>query len=106
MAHTYEELHKMTAVQLRAIADGIEDESLKGHSTMHKEHLLPLLCKVLGVEIPHHHAARADKTKIKGKIHLLKKERDAAIQQKDYKKLEGIRGEIHKLKRELRKSMV
>jgi hypothetical protein len=48
MAHTYEDLHKMTAVQLRQIADGIEDEQLKGHSTMHKEQLLPLLCKALG----------------------------------------------------------
>jgi len=41
MAHTYEELSKMTAIQLRVIADGIEDERLKGHSTMHKEQLLP-----------------------------------------------------------------
>jgi protein-arginine kinase activator protein McsA len=106
MAYTFEELHKMTVAHLRTVADGIEDESLKGHSTMHKEQLLPLLCKALGVEIPHHHAVAGDKTKIKGMIHSLKKERDAAIQLKDYKKLEGIRDEIHKLKRKLRKTMV
>jgi hypothetical protein len=53
MTHTYEELSKMTAIQLRVIADGIEDERLKGHSTMHKEQLLPLVCKSLGIEIPH-----------------------------------------------------
>ena len=106
MAHTYEDLHKMTAVQLRQIADGIEDERLKGHSTMHKEQLLPLLCKALGIEIPHHHSVGANKTEIKTKIHALKAERAAAIEKKDYKKLESIRGEIHKLKRTLRKSLV
>ena len=108
MAHTYEELSKMTAVQLRVIADGMieENESLKGHSTMHKEQLLPLLCKALGVEIPHHHVASKNKTEVKAKIRALKKERDAAESSKDHKKLESIRGEIHKLKRQLRKEMV
>jgi protein-arginine kinase activator protein McsA len=106
MAHTYEELHKMTAVQLRQIADGIEDERLKGHSVMHKEQLLPILCKTLGVAIPHHHVVGINKTEMKTKIHALKAERAAAIEQKDYKKLESVRGEIHKLKRQLRKSMV
>jgi protein-arginine kinase activator protein McsA len=36
----------------------------------------------------------------------LKKERTTAIEKKDYKKLEAIRDEIHKLKRKLRKEMV
>jgi protein-arginine kinase activator protein McsA len=106
MAYTYEELHKMTVIQLRSIADGLEDESLKGHSTMHKEQLLPILCKALGVEIPHHHTIVKNKGEIKAKIHSLKKERETAIEKKDYKKLEGIRNEIHKLKRKLRKAMV
>jgi protein-arginine kinase activator protein McsA len=106
MAHTYDELHKLTAVQLRQIADGIEDERLKGHSTMHKEQLLPLLCKALGVEIPHHHVIGINKTQTKTKIRALKMDRAAAIEKKDYEKLESIRDEIHKLKRKLRKSMV
>ncbi|HTY35759.1 MAG TPA: hypothetical protein VMH23_01545 [Bacteroidota bacterium] len=106
MAHTYDELHKMTVAQLRAIADGLEDEALKGHSVMHKEQLLPLLCKSLGIEIPHHHVESSKKGDLKAKIHLLKKDRDEAITKKDYKKLESIRGEIHKLKRKLRKEMV
>ncbi len=107
MAHTFEELSKMTVVQLRAIADGIEaNESLQGHSTMHKEQVLPLICKALGVEIPHHHVISKNKTEIKSKIRTLKKDRDDAETKKDYKKLEAIRGEIHKLKRQLRKSMV
>lgn len=106
MAHTYEDLHKMTAVELRQIADGMEDELLKGHSTMHKEQLLPLLCKALGVEIPHHHVIGINKSQMKTKIHALKAERATAIEKKDYEKLASIRDEIHKLKRRLRKSMV
>ncbi|MCX6134474.1 MAG: hypothetical protein NTU47_11730 [Ignavibacteriales bacterium] len=106
MAHTYEELHKMTAIQLRVIADGIDDESLKGHSVMHKEQLLPILCKALGVTVPHHHTVVQNKGEIKAKIHALKKDRGAAIEKKDYKKLEAIRDEVHKLKRKLRKAMV
>lgn len=106
MAHTYEELHKMTVVQLRSIADGVEDEILKGHSVMHKEQLLPLLCKALGIAVPHHHAIVQNKGEIKTKIHALKKDREAAIAKKDYKQLEAIRDEIHKLKRKLRKAMV
>jgi hypothetical protein len=106
MTHTYEELSKMTAIQLRVIADGIEDERLKGHSTMHKEQLLPLVCKSLGIEIPHHHVVGINKTQIKMKIRALKTERDAAEAKKDYKKLESVREEIHELKRTLRKFMV
>ena len=106
MAYTYDELHKMTVAQLRTIADGVEDEILKGHSTMHKDHLLPLLCKALGVTVPHHHAVIQNKGEIKTKIHALKKDREAAVAKKDYKQLEAIRDEIHKLKRKLRKAMV
>lgn len=106
MAYTYEELHKMTVVQLRSIADGVEDEIVKGHSTMHKDHLLPLLCKALGVTVPHHHTVVQNKGEIKAKIHSLKQDREAAIEKKDYKKLEAVRDEIHKLKRKLRKAMV
>jgi protein-arginine kinase activator protein McsA len=47
-----------------------------------------------------------NKKEMKTKIHALKAERDEAIGKKDYEKLSSIRGEIHKLKRKLRKSMV
>ena len=106
MAYTYDELHKMTVAQLRSIADGIEDEALKGHTIMHKEQLLPLLCKALNIEIPHHHVVGINKSEMKAKIRSLKTEREAAVQKKDYKKLEAVRHEIHQLKRKLRKSMV
>ena len=106
MAYTYDELHKMTVAQLRSIADGIENEVLKGHTTMHKEQLLPLLCKALTIDVPHHHVVGVNKSELKVKIRSLKSERDAAVQKKDYKKLEAVREELHKLRRKLRKAMV
>ena len=106
MAYTYDELHKMTVAQLRSIADGIENEVLKGHTTMHKEQLLPLLCNAMNIEIPHHHVVGVNKSELKVKIRSLKSERDAAVQKKDYKKLEAVREELHKLRRKLRKAMV
>jgi protein-arginine kinase activator protein McsA len=106
MAHTYEELHKMTVTQLRSIADGIADESLKGHLTMHKEQILPLLCKALKIQVPHHHVEAGNKSEIKLKIRALKTEREAATQKKDYAKLASVREAIHKLKRQLRREMV
>ncbi len=55
MAYTYEQLSKMNVADLRKIADGIEHEATKGHSTMHKEKLLPALCIALGIEAHAHH---------------------------------------------------
>ncbi|MFH0991127.1 MAG: hypothetical protein V1799_14050 [bacterium] len=107
MAHTYEELSKMTVAQLRQIADGIDHEAVKGHSTMHKEVLLPALCTALGVDAhAHHHIVGIDKTKVKQDIRALKLERDGAIARKDYKQLDDIRKKIHLLKRKLHKATV
>jgi hypothetical protein len=106
MAYTYEQLHKMTVVQLRQIADGIEHEELKGHSTMHKEKLLPALCKALGIEAHAHHVVVGiDKSKIKAEIRKLKKERDEALQKKDSARQRAIRKEIHNLKQKLRRAI-
>ncbi|OGG47203.1 MAG: hypothetical protein A3F84_14635 [Candidatus Handelsmanbacteria bacterium RIFCSPLOWO2_12_FULL_64_10] len=107
MAHTYEELRKMSVTQLREIAKDIEHEALQGHSGMHKEHLLPALCKALGIDARAHHVAVvANKREIKGQIHKLKTEREAALQAHDHKQLKMVRRKIHRLKRELRKAMV
>ena len=105
MAYTYEQLHKMTVTELRKIADGIEDESLKGHLVMHKEQLLPALCKVLGIEAhAHHQAVGIDKSSIKAEIRKLKAERTVTAEKHDYKHLKEIRRQIHDLKRKIRKS--
>ena len=60
MAHTYEELKKKTVEDLREMAKGIDHEAVKGFTQMNKEHLLPAVCKALGIDTHKHphHAAR------------------------------------------------
>lgn len=107
MAHTYEELHKMTIAQLRDIAAGIEDERLQGHSQLHKEQLLPLLCEVLGIEAHvHHEVVGIDKSKVKAEIRALRAERDQALEVKDHDELRRLRRKIHRLKGRLRRATV
>jgi len=107
MAYTYEELSKMTVVELRQIADGIEHEATKGHSIMHKEKLLPALCIALGIEGHAHHEAKGiNKGQIKLHIRALKKEREEAIKAHDSGKLHVARAQIKRLKEKLRKAIV
>ena len=107
MSYTYEELSKMNVAELRKIADGIHHEATKGHSTMHKDKLLPAMCIALGIDTHvHHKVVGIDKTKVKSEIKDLKVKRTAAIEAKDYKQLKEIRDKIHKLKHTLRKSIV
>lgn len=105
--HTYEELHGMTVAQLREVAEGIDAEALHGYTTMHKEHLLPALCGVLGIEAhEHHEVVGIDKGVVKERIRTLKKERDAAEAAADSAELKRVRRKIRGLKRKLRKSIV
>jgi hypothetical protein len=106
MAFTYEELSKKNVAELRAIADGIEHEALKGHSTMHKEKLLPALCQALGIEAHKHHQPHGlNKTQVKMEIRALKKKRDAALTAKDRTAYRQILREIHALKNKLRRAL-
>ena len=107
MPYTYEQLSKMTVVELRTIADGIEHEATKGHSTMHKDKLLPALCVALGIEMHAHHKAKGiDKGQVKMHIRSLKKDRMAALEAHDSAKLKEVRSQIKKLKKTLRKAIV
>ena len=107
MAHTYEELHKMKVDQLREIAAGLDDERLEGNSQMNKDHLLPLLCEVLGVEAhAHHEVVGIDKSAIKARIKVLKGERDQAMADKDSARLKEVRRSIRHLKHKLHKATV
>ncbi len=107
MAYTYEELSKMTSAQLKDLAHQQGSEELKGVATLHKEKILPLLCKVLGVEVPHHHVEGIDKGNIKKQIRELKKKRDEILaEKKEKEELKKVREQIHGLKRELRRHMV
>ncbi len=103
MTYTYDQLSQMTVAQLRAIADGIDHPATKGHSTMHKEKLLPALCEALGIEAhAHHNVVGINKGQVKAEIRALKVQREAAITSHDAKKLKSIRGRIRHLKRNLR----
>jgi hypothetical protein len=103
MSYTYEQLSKMTVAELRHIADGMENEDLKGHNTMHKDKLLPILCHVLGIEGHAHHEIKGvNKTKIKKEIRALKVERASALDTHNPAKLHEVREKIHHLKRLLR----
>ncbi|RPI05067.1 MAG: hypothetical protein EHM64_07835 [Ignavibacteriae bacterium] len=106
MAYTYEELNKMTVGELRKIADGIDHEAVHGHITMHKEKLVPAICKALGIEGHVHHQAKASgKGAMKLEIRSWKKKRAEAVAKKDYVQLKEIRQHIHELKVKLRASI-
>ena len=51
MTHTYEELKKKTIAELREIAKEIQHEAVQGYTQLNKEHLLPAVCKALGIDI-------------------------------------------------------
>ena len=103
MAHTYDELKGKTIDELREIAKGVENEAVQGYTQMNKEHLLPALCKALGIDAHEHHQVKGiDKPAIKAKMHELKRERAAAIEAHDGEKLRSVRREYHSLNRQIR----
>jgi hypothetical protein len=107
MAHTYDELSKMTVAQLREIAAGLDHEAVQGATQMNKEHLLPALCKALGIEAhAHHHVEGLDKPAIKAKIRQLKSQRGDAIKAGDHARLRRVRRRVHRLKRRIRQHTV
>jgi len=107
MTHTYEELHSMTVAQLREVAKDLDSEAVRGYSSMHKENLLKVLCETLGIEAHVvHRVVGLDKSRVKAEIRQLKQERQAAIDSGNHTELKRIRRQIHRRKRQLRKSMV
>src|SRR6476646_8529646 len=81
MAYTFHDLKSKTVAQLRELAKTSEDESLKGASQMNKDHLLPALCKALGIDMhEHHRAVGIDKPAIKAKMRELRAKRDSALE--------------------------
>jgi hypothetical protein len=103
MAHTYEELSHLTVAELREIAATVDHEAVQGATQMNKEHLLPALCKALGIEThAHHQAVGIDKPAIKSKIRQLKGQRDEAIKAGDHARVRRVRRRVHRLKRRIR----
>jgi hypothetical protein len=107
MAYTLHELKSKTVAQLREIAKGIDHDSLKGYSVMHKDHLIPALCNALGIDMhEHHQVVGLNKAAIKSQIKELKGRRDKALSAHDHRELKSVRQKIHHLKRMIHKSTV
>ena len=103
MAHTYEELKTKTVAELREIAQTIQHEAVQGYSQMNKEHLLPALCRALGIDMHEHYEVRGiDKSSIKARMRTLKAQRDQALEAHDREQLKSVRRQIHHLNRQIR----
>jgi hypothetical protein len=106
MAHTYEELKKRTLAELRDIAKGTDNELVQGYSQMNKDHLLPALCKALGIDVHEHHTVTGiDKAALKTRMRELKKKRDHALDAHDHALLHDLRRQIHRLNHQIRSHM-
>ena len=106
MTYTYEELKKKTVAELRELAAGLDHEAVQGYTQLNKEHLLPALCKALGIEGYEHHAAaaNAEKAMIKAKMRELKAASDKARLAGDHEKMHELRRAHHHLNHALRTS--
>jgi hypothetical protein len=103
MAYTYHELKLKTLQELRDIAKDVHSDAVQGFSQMNKDHLLPALCKALGIDAHEHHAAVGiDKPAIKAKMRELKLKRNAALEAHDHAALKSLRRQIHGLNRQIR----
>jgi len=104
---TYEDLKKKTVAELRDLAKGLTHEAVQGYTQMNKEHLLPALCKALGIEHAHHQVKEGfDKSKFKVRMKMLRAERDKALEAHDSMKLKMVRAKLHSLNHRIRSRMV
>jgi hypothetical protein len=104
VAYTYHELKDKTIQELRDIAGNVEQhEAVQGYSQMNKDHLLPALCKALGIEAhEHHNVTGIDKSTMKARMRALKKERESALEKHDHAALKSVRRQLHHLNRQIR----
>ena len=105
--YTYHELKEKTIQELRDIAKGVENQdAVQGYSQLNKEHLLPALCKALGIDTHEHHAVTGiDKPAIKAKMRELRAKRAAAREAHDASKLKSVRRQLHRLNRQIRATL-
>ena len=103
MAYTYHDLKTKTVQDLRSIAKDLQHEAVQGALQMNKEHLLPALCKALGIDAHEHHSAVGiDKPAIKAKMKALKQKKAAALEAHDRSAIRSLRRQIHGLNRQIR----
>lgn len=107
MAMTFEDLKRKNLVDLRELAKGIDHEAVTGYSQMNKEHLIPALCKALGIDTHvHHQVVGIDKASLKARLRQLKAERAKALEAGDRAKLKAVRRQYHHLNRDIRSHTV
>ena len=105
MAHTYEELKKKTVAELRELAASLQHEAVQGYTQLNKDHLLPAICKALGIEAHEHHAAvAAEKSMIKAQMREIKAAAEKARAAGDYETVHRLRRQHHTLNHSLRTS--
>ena len=105
MAYTYEELKHKTIAELRELAQGLQHEAVQGYTQMNKDHLLPALCKALGIESHEHHAAVGEqKLATKAKMREIKAACEKAQSDGNHELLHRLRREYHHLNHSLRSS--
>ena len=100
----WKEMDKMTVVKLRE--EALKHPDIKGVHGKSKAQLMDELATILKIEKPHLHLEEEvvhTKGDLKKKIHELQGKRDVLIQAKDHAGLHGLRREVHKLKRQIRK---
>ncbi len=103
MAHTYEELKKKTIAELRDLAKDIQHEAVQGYTQLNKEHLLPALCKALGIDSHAHHAAAiAEKAAVKARMREINTEKAKALESGDHDLVRQLRRQYHRLNHSLR----
>jgi hypothetical protein len=103
MTHTFEELKKKTIAELRDIAKDIEHEAVQGYTQLNKEHLLPALCKALGIDTHAHHAAAlAEKAAVKAKMREINAKKASALESGDHDLVRQLRRHYHRLNHSLR----
>jgi DNA-binding IclR family transcriptional regulator len=103
MAHTYEDLKKKTLADLRDLAKDLQHEAVQGYTQMNKDHLLPAICKALGIDAREHHAAHgALKIATRARMKALRAKRQEAVSAGDSAALKAIRREYHHLNHRLR----
>ncbi|MDD8011892.1 MAG: hypothetical protein PHX05_00240 [Acidobacteriota bacterium] len=107
MTYTHADLKKKTVAELREIAATIENDAVKGHSQMNKEHLLVALCKALNIDMrEHHQVVGLNRAQVKANIRRMKEKLAAAIAAKDKKQISYCHRQIHRQKRNIHKATV
>jgi hypothetical protein len=105
MTHTYEELKRKTVAELRDLAASLQHEAVQGYTQMNKDHLLPALCKALGIDAHEHHAAvAAEKGAIKARMRAIRAECEKALAHGDHDRAHRLRRQYHALNHSLRTS--